>query len=119
MCLYVLAEGRFAEKKKWWWFTTAVKPNVLGEIPLIIGPFFVGSLWILKYTFGKFKLFLLINLIVDSLFTYIGTDWLKKIGYGSLVRLTKLQLSFVFLIKSFLLYGFQLFSEKCFSRGYP
>lgn len=112
MSLYLVAEGRFAEKKKWWWFPFNVKPNVVGEIPLILGPFLVGSLWILRYTYGKFKLYLLINLIVDSLFTYIGIDLFKKIGYASLVRLTKFQLSMVFLIKTFLLYGFQVLYEK-------
>lgn len=114
MCLYLIAEGRFAEKKKWWWFPYSVKPNVLAELPLIFGPFLVGSLWIMKYTYGKFNLFLLINIIIDSFFTYFGLKWFKKIGYVSLVRLTKFQLSIVFLIKSLILYGFQIVYEKCF-----
>ncbi|WP_160725982.1 hypothetical protein [Bacillus sp. USDA818B3_A] len=116
MSLYLIAEGRFAEKRKWWWFPFRIKPNVLGELPLIIGPFFIGSIWILKYTFGKFNLYLLINLIVDSFFTYFVLDWLKKIGYVSLVRLSKFQLSLVFLIKTFILYGTQLFYEKLFKK---
>jgi hypothetical protein len=115
MNLYLVAEGRFAEKKKWWWFPYSVKPNVLAELPLILGPFLVGPLWVLKYTYGKFNLYLLVNIIIDSLFTYLGIDWFKKIGYATLVRLTKVQLSFVFLIKTFLLYGFQVLYEKCFN----
>lgn len=118
MSLLLIAEGSFAEKKKWWWFSTSVKPNFLAEIPLIIGPFFVGSLWILKCTFGKFKLYLLINFIVDSIFTHIGTDWFKKIGYASLVKLSKFQLSIVFFIKSLVMYGFQFLYEKCFRKSY-
>ncbi len=112
MCLYLIAEGRLAEKKKWWWFPQNRKHNVVGELPLIIGPFFVGSLWILKYTFGKFKLYFFINLLVDSIFTYFGMDWFKKIGYVTLVRLSKFQLSIIFLIKTFVLYGSQLLYEK-------
>ncbi|MFV2049419.1 hypothetical protein ACEWK1_18955 [Metabacillus sp. YM-086] len=114
MSLYLVAEGRFAEKKKWWWFPFNVRPNVAAELPLIFGPFLVGSLWILKYTYGKFNLYLLINLLVDSVFTYFGIEWFKKIGYVSLVRLTKFQLSLVFLIKTFLLYGFQVVYERYF-----
>jgi hypothetical protein len=117
MSLFLIAEGRFAEKKKWWWFFTSVKPNVLAEMPLIIGPFFIGSLWILKYTFGKFKLYLLINLVVDSFFTYFLTNWLRQMGYGSLVRLSKFKLSSVFFMKSVLLYGFQFIYEKCFGKS--
>jgi hypothetical protein len=114
MNLYLVAEGRLAEKKKWWWFPFNIKPNVLVELPLIIGPFFIGSFWILKYTFGKFNLYLLVNIIVDSLFTYFGMDLFKKVGYVSLVRLTKFQLSIIFLIKTFILYGSQLLYEKVF-----
>ncbi|MCH6264217.1 hypothetical protein [Neobacillus citreus] len=117
MSLYLIAEGRFAEKKKWWWFPYSVKPNVLAELPLILGPFLVGSLWILKFTYGKFNLYLLVNIIIDSIFTFIGLNWLKKIGYVSLVRLNKFQLSLVFLIKSFVLYGFQVVYEKCFPQN--
>ncbi|WP_100407462.1 hypothetical protein [Bacillus solitudinis] len=117
--LYLIAEGRFAEKKKWWWFPINVKPNMLGELPLIIGPFLVGALWILKFTYGKFNLYLLINIIVDSLFTYLGMDLFKKIGYATLVRLSKFQLSIVFLIKTFLLYGFQVIYERCFKYISP
>ncbi len=116
MALFVTVEGIIAEKKKWWWFPIKVKPNVLGEMPLIIGPFFVGSLWILKYTFGNFKLYILINLIIDSIFTYLGINWFKNIGYGNLVRLTKPKLSLLFLLKSVLMYGFQMMYEKLFTR---
>lgn len=116
MSTYLVLEGRFAEKRKWWWFPYNVKPNVLAEFPLIFGPFFIGSIWILRYTFGKFKIYFLVNLIIDSLFTYIGMDFFKKIGYVTLVRLTKFQLSVVFLIKTFILYGSQLLYGSLYQR---
>jgi hypothetical protein len=116
MSLYLVMEGRLAEKRKWWWFPFHIKPNVIGELPLIFGPFFIGSIWILKYTFGKFKLYLFVNVIIDSIFTYYGLNLFKKIGYVSLIKLTKFQLSLVFLIKTFVLYGSQLLYEKIFSN---
>lgn len=114
MCIYLIAEGRLAEKRKWWWFPLNIKHNVIGELPLIIGPFFIGSLWILKYTYGKFKYYFFANLAVDSLFTFLIMDWFKKIGYVTLVRLSKIQLSLIFLIKTFILYGSQLWYENMF-----
>ncbi len=36
MSLFLIAEGRFAEKKKWWWFPFNLKPNVLGKIQLSV-----------------------------------------------------------------------------------
>ena len=116
MCLYLILEGWVAQKRKWWWFSTSLKPNVLGEMPLIFGPFIVGSLWILKFTYGKFKLYLLVNLIIDSIFTYGMLGWFKKIGYVSLVRMSKLQLSLIFMVKSIIMYGFQMLFEKIFPR---
>ncbi|MGM0834658.1 MAG: hypothetical protein ACQEV7_00775 [Bacillota bacterium] len=112
MCLYVTAEGVLAEKRKWWWFPFAIRPNVLGEMPLILGPFFVGSIWILKYTFGNFKLYMKVNIVIDTIFTYFMLDWFKKIGYVTLVRFSKFQLSLLFLVKSILMYGFQAIFEK-------
>lgn len=112
MAIYLIFEGRLAERRKWWWFPFKVKPNVLAELPLIWGPFFIGSFWILKYTYKKFNLYLLVNLLVDSLFTYYGLDILRKYGYATLVRLNKFQLSVVFMVKTFVLYGFQVFYDK-------
>ncbi|WP_079508946.1 hypothetical protein [Mesobacillus jeotgali] len=112
MSIYLIFEGRLAEKRKWWWFPFKVKPNVLGEFPLIWGPFFIGSFWILKYTYKKFKLYLFVNILIDSLFTYFALDIFKKMGYVTLVRLTKFQLSIVFLFKTFVLYGFQVFYDR-------
>ncbi len=118
MCIYVTAEGYLAEKRKWWWFPFTGKPNVLGEMPLILGPFFVGSLWILKYTYGKFTIYSLLNIVVDSLFTFFVLDWFKKIGYVTLVRFNKFQLSLIFLVKSILMYAFQYIYELVFTSQY-
>lgn len=110
--LYLIIEGMIAQRRKWWWFPSNIKPNVLNELPLIFGPFFVGSIWILKYTFGKFKLYFIVNLIVDSLFTYGMMRGFRKMGYVTLVRLNSLQLSIIFLLKTLAMYGFQVIYEK-------
>ncbi|MBB2479665.1 hypothetical protein H5P36_05640 [Bacillus sp. APMAM] len=112
MCFYLIVEGMIAQKKKWWWFPIGIKPNIVGEFPLIFGPFLVGSIWILKYTYGKFALYFKTNLLIDAFFTYLMIPCLKKIGYVSLVRLSKFRLSILFLIKSVVMYLFQYFYEK-------
>ncbi|WML49510.1 hypothetical protein RCG23_05840 [Neobacillus sp. PS3-34] len=112
MCLYTIFEGNVAERRKWWWFFYNVKPNVLGEMPLILGPFFVGSLWILKFTFSNFKKYVILNVMIDSFFTYVLLNWFKRIGYASLIRINKLQLSLLFLVKLLLMYSFQYFYEN-------
>ncbi|MGR3765727.1 hypothetical protein [Rossellomorea sp. NS-SX7] len=115
MSVYLLAEGTIATKRKWWWFPFHIKPNVAAELPLILGPFFVGSLWIFKYTYGRFSMYFLLNLIVDTFFTTIMLNWFKKIGYVTLIRFTRFQLSLLFLLKSISMYGFQSLYERVFS----
>jgi hypothetical protein len=119
MCSFLLVEGIIAEKRKWWWFLGNFKPNVLGELPLIVGPFFIGSIWIFKYTYGKLKLYLFVNTAVDCIFVYFVLIYFKKISYVSLVRLTKFQLSLIFFAKSIFMYAFQFIFEKLFRRQPP
>ncbi|WP_449621184.1 hypothetical protein [Robertmurraya sp. Marseille-Q9965] len=109
--LVVRIESIFAKKQRWWWFYEKLHPKLKGEFPLIWGPFFIGSMWILKITYGKFPMYLLTNLIIDTLFTYPFVTFLKKTGIGSLVRLKTYQLSLLFFLKSLLLYGFQYLKE--------
>ncbi|MFJ8243838.1 hypothetical protein [Peribacillus asahii] len=108
----VTIEDLIAKKRKWWWWYEKLHPKLSGIVPFLWGPFFIGSMWILKMTYGKFIRYIILNLIVDSVFTYFLVDWLKKSGIASLVRLKKYQLSLLFFLKSLLLYGFQFVKEK-------
>lgn len=110
--LVVRVESIVARKRKWWWFFEKIHPNLSGEFPLIWGPFFIGSMWILKFTYGKLITYIITNLTIDTLFTYPLISILKKQGVGSLVRLKKYQLSILFFFKSLILYAFQFLREK-------
>jgi hypothetical protein len=107
ICIIVALESMLAHKRLWWLFHKRLFPNVIGELPLIIGPFFVGTLWIMKFTYGNFKRYFVTNFIVDSIFIYIGIPILKKLGYASLIRLSKFHFLLMFLFKAGILYIFQ------------
>jgi hypothetical protein len=100
-----------ARRRRWWKFHITFDQTV-GGLHLILGPFLVGSLWILKYTYGKLRTYLITNLIVDTIYIYSIINLLKKLGMFSLFRLNKIQLSLLFFIKSLLLYSFQFIKEK-------
>jgi hypothetical protein len=112
MALLVKYEGKIAKKRKWWWYFEQIHPKVSGGFPLTWGPFLVGSMWILKLTYGKFWIYTIVNLIIDSGFTYLFLKLLHKLGIGTLVRLKKYQLSLLFFFKSMLLYGVQYLVDK-------
>ncbi|MFE8702837.1 hypothetical protein ACFYKX_19720 [Cytobacillus sp. FJAT-54145] len=110
--LVVRLESMIAKRRKWWWFYEKLHPKLGGEFPLLWGPFLIGAMWILKYTFGRFYTYLVTNLIVDGIFTFPLMSLFKNLGIGGLVRLEKYQLSLLFFIKSLLLYGSQLIIDK-------
>jgi hypothetical protein len=112
MAIIVWLEGSLAKKRRWWWYYVKMHPRLSGRFPLTWGPFLIGSIWILRFTYGKFKSYLLLNLVIDTIFTYKFVDTLKDLGIASLVRLKKYQLSILFFIKSLLLYGFQIIYER-------
>jgi hypothetical protein len=105
MAIIVWLEGILAKKRKWRWYYVKIHPKIPGRFPLTWGPFLIGSIWILRLTYGKFKWYLLLNLVIDTIFTYKFVDTLTDRGIASLVRLKKYQLSILFFVKSLLLYG--------------
>lgn len=81
--LFVFGENLVARRRVWWWFYK------IGITPLIAGPFFVGTMWILKFTYGTFFRYIAVNLLVHLFFVNVIVDWFKRIGYASIVRLKK------------------------------
>ncbi|MDQ1147594.1 hypothetical protein QE429_004421 [Bacillus sp. SORGH_AS 510] len=108
--VWILFESIFAGKRLWWKFYEKLTP--MGELPFMIGPFFVGSLWILKFTFGNFFRYLFLNLIIDAFFVYPGMIILRKMKIVSLIRMKHYQMGILFLSKSVVMYGFQYLVEK-------
>lgn len=117
MAIVVKVVNIIAKKRKWWWWYQSIHPSVSGDFPFVWGSFFVGSFWILKYSYGNFIKFMGLNLITDSIFTYFIEPFLQKSGIASLVRMKKIQLMYIFLMLIFLLYGFQLFREKVTAKN--
>jgi hypothetical protein len=101
-----------AKKRRWWWWYETIHPKLSGVYPFMLGPFLVGSMWILKWTYGKFLRYMILNLIFDSFFTYLVVHYLTKFGIASLVRMKKIQLMYVLTVLSLLLYIFQLLKEN-------
>lgn len=112
VCIWVTVESLIAKKRVWWRFYEKLIPKTMGEIPFIIGPLFVGSIWILKFSFGKFRRFLLLNTITNFLFVFPGMITLRNTGIVSLVRMKHYQMGILFMAKSVLMYGIQAITEK-------
>lgn len=107
----------FAAKRRWWLIYEKIHPVVPAIIPFL-GSFFIGSIWIMKWTYGKFLRFTLVNFIVDCLFIYVFVKFLSRSGIASIVSLKAKHVSLIFFIQSLLLYGFQYVTEKVTKKRY-
>jgi hypothetical protein len=112
MMAWISVESVVAKKRVWWKFYDKLIPNTMGELPFLLGPFMIGSIWILKFTFGNFFRYIIVNLVTDFLFSYPGMFILKRMGIVSLIRLKHYQMGILFMAKSVLMYGFQFMVEK-------
>jgi hypothetical protein len=112
--IIVLIEGinvQIGKRRKWWIFYNKPKSYLFGEFPFNIGPFLVGSMWILKWTYGNFKQFMLLNATVNAFFAFILVTLMEKLKVAKLVRINNFQLFLYFFYKAPLLYGIQYILE--------
>ncbi len=97
---------------KWWKVKGGTKYMIFDALAFILGPFFTMNLWVFHFTYGKFSLYALCNLIMDLVFAYPLNAFFQKIGH---YKLKKFNSTIIFLISyslSLLNYGFQKFIEK-------
>ncbi len=117
MSFLVYSENVMAEKMKWWTITTKIFPKVNGIMPFVIGVFLSGSVWILKFTYKNFYLYLFANILIDTFFTYPFYSLFKKLGVWKLTGLKQYQLSLLFFVKSLLMYAFQKYiGDRLYSK---
>lgn len=104
---FVKAIDMYGERKKWWLFYKGIPPlNSMNS--LIFGPYFVTSLWMLKLTYGKFPLYLIVNIVLHISFIFLGgVKLVSHFKIFTLERLTKFQYFAINFLRALLLYGFQ------------
>lgn len=117
MSLLVYCENVLAERIKWWTISTKIFPHVNGIMPFVLGVFLTGSVWILKFTYKNIYLYVFVNILVDTFFTYPFYSLFKKFGVWRLAHLKQYQLSALFFVKSLLMYAFQKYiGDRIYSK---
>ncbi|MEH7179120.1 hypothetical protein [Neobacillus vireti] len=105
-------EAIFGKQRKWWVFYRNSHSYLSGEFPFHIGPFLVGAMWILKWTYGDFKRFITLNAIVGAIFAFPIMKVLKKLKIVALFRINHFQFFLHIFYKAIFLYGFQFYFEN-------
>jgi hypothetical protein len=97
---------------KWWRVEGGLKEKILNDSSFIFGPFLVGTLWIFHFTFGNFKRYFLVNLIMDFLFSYPLNYLYQKLRLYRLVNFKPKYILGFFMSYALIIYGFQLLVER-------
>lgn len=100
------------KKRRWWVFYNKPNSYFFNEFPFNIGVFLVISIWLMKWSYGKFIKFIFLNALSNAFFAYSFATFARKIKYFTLVRLNHFQFFIYFFSKVFLFYGLQYFFEK-------
>jgi hypothetical protein len=110
--IFEIINHLYGHKRNWWKFYDKRKAFIKDELPFSVGPYMPISMWLLKFSFGNFKKFVLLNAISDGLFAFIIIDVLKKLKIVRLNRLNHFQFFIYLHYKTYLLYGVQYLFEK-------
>ena len=110
--IFEIINHLYGHSKKWWKFYDKPKSFIKDELPFSVGPYMPIVMWILKFSYGNFKKFVVINIIADGIFAFIVMDILKKFRIIKLNRLNRFQFFTYLNYKAYLLYGVQYLLEK-------
>jgi hypothetical protein len=114
--IILVIESILAVPFKWWTVKGGLLHKFFNDFSIIFGPFFIGTILIFRFTFGKFWLYAITNLLMD-LFLAFPVSWLfQKLKVLKLVNFKPKHIFYTAIIYSIVIYGFQLFITRPKSR---
>jgi hypothetical protein len=111
ICILTKFLDIYGERKKWWRFYKGISP--LNSMDFFnFGPYFVTSLWMLKWFYGRFWLFFTSNTLLQIIFIFFGLKYVKRYKILSLVVLTRFKYLAIDMARTLILYAFQWMKEN-------
>lgn len=93
----------------WWSVKESFFPLV--NLPIFLyGAYFIGTIWIFKYTYGHFWLFLITNIILDYILIFFLIDWFIQRGVWE-AYISYSQVLLITTALAILIYGYQMWQE--------
>jgi hypothetical protein len=89
-----------------------IKDKVFNDLSIILGPFFIGTIWIFHFTFGNLRLYLLVNMLTNFLFAFPMSYLFKKLKLYKFVNFRPIHIFITQVFYSICIYGYQLFLNK-------
>jgi hypothetical protein len=109
--LFLSTTSIIANKKKWWINKNPISPGSV-DFTYFLGPYFVGTLWIFKLTYGKFPKYLLLNFVIDTINAYPYFFISQKVGLFKFKKWNNTKWGLMSMFWAILIYGIQYLVEQ-------
>jgi hypothetical protein len=97
---------------QWWIVKQTIFPWIITFVPFVYGGFLVGTIWIFHFTFGKFWLYMIANIVIDFLFMFpINYVFEKKLELYKLIHQDSWDVFFIFIGIAVVIYVYQVWQE--------
>ncbi|WP_416420533.1 hypothetical protein ACLZHR_09450 [Priestia aryabhattai] len=116
ICMVTKYLNSYAKRKNFWSFKQSIHPKIPGEDVWTWGPFFTVSMWVLKSTYRKLPLYIAVNFMIHTTFTFVVVPKLKKDSIFKFKKINPFQYVTILTVRQLLLYGFQHMSEFIMSK---
>jgi hypothetical protein len=101
-----------------WWIVNVNVGAFTSFTPTVFGSYFVGTLWIFALTYGNFKLYFIINVIINAIYIFvIKVILFLNLGIMENVTAPHWHRFFVYLSFAVIIYGYQKWQEGIFKEG--
>jgi hypothetical protein len=106
---------QIADKYNWW----IVKDNIAilsNTTSFVYGSFLVGTIVILYFTFGKFWIYLITNLIIDAVLSFGLNTWYEYLHIYKLVNINSLGVYILTIGVAILIYLYQVWQDSLYKQ---
>jgi len=98
---------------KWWTLLVPIVPwGNITNVSYAYGTFFIGTLWIFHFTYRKFWLYILTNIVVDGADAFLIRPLMQSRNIIHYTNISKLNLFFVMITLALIAYVFQRWYEN-------
>ena len=109
--------AQMAWSYNWWKFKeTLFTWDKLAPLFTVYGVFLVGTIWIFYFTFRRFWIYIIVNLIIDLFYGMGLTKMLNKLEIRENGSFSPLQNLLAMTILAVILYLYQIWQERIFEK---
>lgn len=99
------------------WWVYPVKLYPFQNIPYLYGPIPVSTMWIFKYTYGKFWMYIILDFILNLFYTFAFEEYfLGNRGVMQFQSVSPLLDVFITSVLGIAVYAYQIWQEDLFVR---